>query len=96
MADAVAFLRGERHFTAARGSAGGGDGAMSKATITRADGRVEEITKCVTTVSRGDRLVLETAGGAGYGDPRTRSRESLAADVANRKINPETAREVYS
>jgi N-methylhydantoinase B len=95
LADDIHFtFRGERHFTAARGSAGGGDGAMSRATITRADGRVEEITKCVTTVSRGDRLVLETAGGAGYGDPKTRSREALAADVANRKISPETAREV--
>jgi N-methylhydantoinase B len=97
LADDIRFtFRGERHLTAARGSAGGGDGAMSRATIYRADGRVEEITKCVTTVSRGDRLVLETAGGAGYGDPKTRSRESLAADVANRKINPETAGEIYS
>lgn len=89
-------FRGERHFTAARGSAGGGDGAMSKANIHRADGRVEEITKAVTTVSRGDRLLLETAGGAGYGDPKTRSREALAADVANRKTRLETARKVYS
>lgn len=97
LADDIRFtFRGERHFTAARGSAGGGDGAMSKATIYRADGRVEQISKCVTTVSRGDRVVLETAGGAGYGDPKLRSRDTLAADVANRKISPESARKVYS
>jgi len=97
LADDIRFtFRGERHFTAARGSAGGGDGAMSKATIYRADGRVEQISKCVTTVSRGDRVVLETAGGAGYGDPKLRDRDTLAADVANRKISSDSARKVYS
>ena len=71
LADDIRFtFRGERHFTAARGFAGGADGAMSIATLTRACGRVEQISKCVTTVSCGDRLLLETAGGAGYGDPR--------------------------
>jgi N-methylhydantoinase B/oxoprolinase/acetone carboxylase alpha subunit len=88
-------FRGERHFTAARGVRGGGDGAMSRATIHRADGRVETISKCVTTVSRGDRLVLETAGGGGYGDPASRPREAVAADVANRKVGPAVARDVY-
>ena len=97
LADDIRFtFRGERHFTAARGSAGGGDGAMSQATIFRADGRVEKISKCVTTVSRGDRVVLETAGGAGYGDPKQRSRDALAADVANRKVSPDSARKAYS
>lgn len=97
LADDIRFtFRGERHFTAARGSAGGGDGAMSKATIYRADGRVEPISKCVTTVSRGDRVVLETAGGAGFGDPKQRSRDTLAVDVANRKVSPDSARKVYS
>ncbi len=87
LADDIRFtFRGERHFTAARGSAGGGDGAMSRATLHRADGRVEQISKCVTTVSRGDRLVLETAGGGGYGDPRQRAPQAAAADLANRKI----------
>jgi N-methylhydantoinase B/oxoprolinase/acetone carboxylase alpha subunit len=89
--------RGERHFTAARGSAGGGPGAMSRATIHRADGRTEPIaSKLVTTLARGDRLVVETAGGGGYGDPKTRSREALAADVSNRKVSANAAQEIYS
>ena len=88
--------RGERHFTAARGSTGGGDGAMSKATIFRADGRIETIaSKCVTTVSRGDRLFVETAGGAGFGDAKTRSRDEIAADIANRKVSAAGARDQY-
>ena len=97
LADDIRFtFRGERHFTAARGSAGGADGAMSVATIHRADGRVEQISKCVTTVSRGDRVVLETAGGAGYGAPRERAREALAADVENRKVSTAAAQDVYA
>jgi len=87
LADDIRFtFRGERHYTAARGSAGGGDGAMSRATLYRADGRTEQLTKCVTTVSKGDRLVLETAGGGGYGEPRERAPQAAAADRANRKI----------
>ena len=89
--------RGERHFTDARGSAGGGPGAMSRATIYRADGRTEPIaSKLVTTLARGDRLVVETAGGGGYGDPKTRSREAVAADVSNRKVSASATREIYS
>jgi N-methylhydantoinase B/oxoprolinase/acetone carboxylase alpha subunit len=95
-ADDIRFtFRGERHFTAARGSLGGEDGAMSRATLYRADGRVEAISKSVTTVSRGDRLVLETAGGAGYGNPAERERSLVAADVANRKVSDEAAGSLY-
>ena len=96
-ADDIRFTyRGERHFTQARGSAGGGGGAVSRATIYSKDGRPEEIlSKCVTTVSRGDRLVVETAGGAGFGDPKTRERDAVAADVANRKVSPEAAASEY-
>ena len=97
LADDIRFtFRGERHFTAARGSGGGADGSMSIATIYRSDGRIETISKCVTTVSRGDRLVLETAGGAGYGDAAGRAPEALATDVANRKVSAVAAHERYA
>ncbi len=98
MADDIRFTyRGERHFTAARGSAGGSDGAMSTATIRRADGRIEVIaSKTVTTVSRGDRLIVETAGGGGYGDPKARPHSLLNADIANRKISLQAKQEIYS
>jgi len=88
--------RGERHFTAARGSQGGGAGAMSRAAIHRASGRIDEISsKATTTVSRGDRLVIETAGGGGFGDPAARAPESVAADVANGKVSRAAAGALY-
>jgi N-methylhydantoinase B len=97
LADDIRFTyRGERHFTQARGSHGGQPGAMARAVIHRADGRVEEIrSKTVTTVSRGDRLLLETAGGGGFGDPRTRARESVLADLRNGKVSAAAAREIH-
>lgn len=84
--------RGERHFTEARGSRGGGAGMRARASITRADGSVEAIaSKCVVRVSRGDRLRVETAGGAGFGDARERARNELLADLANRKVSKSAA-----
>ena len=88
--------RGERHFTAARGSQGGGAGAMSRAAIHRADGRIDEIaSKTTTVVSRGDRLIVETAGGGGFGAPAARAPERVVADVANGKISRASAAALY-
>ena len=89
--------RGERHFTAARGSLGGGEGAMSRAVLFRKNGTVETIaSKTVTSVSKGDRLLVETAGGGGFGHPKERAREALSADIANRKISAQAARNIYT
>jgi len=88
-------FRGERHLTPARGASGGGDGSMSLATLYRASGQVEKLSKCVTTVSRGDRLVLETAGGAGYGSASQRLREAVMSDLVCGKITAQAARDVY-
>jgi N-methylhydantoinase B len=88
--------RGERYFTPAYGSHGGGEGAVSAGVITRANGREETIpAKIVTVLTRGDRVTLVTAGGAGFGDPRERDRASVALDVANGKVSSKAARETY-
>jgi N-methylhydantoinase B/oxoprolinase/acetone carboxylase alpha subunit len=88
--------RGERHYLGAPGLAGGHDGATARAVIRRRDGAAEEIPcKTVTTLSAGDRLVVETAGAGGHGDPRSRDRAAVAADLGNGKITPSAARELY-
>jgi N-methylhydantoinase B len=79
--------RGERHFSAAAGLAGGGEGARARSVIRRADGSEEIIpSKIVTVLRPGDRVTVETAGGGGYGAPARRSPGSRAADIANGKI----------
>jgi N-methylhydantoinase B len=84
--------RGERHFSAAQGLAGGGEGARARSVIRRADGSEEVIpSKTVTRLHAGDRLILETAGGGGYGDPARREFERRAADLADGKVTSSAA-----
>lgn len=79
--------RGERHFLAPKGFAGGADGQCSHSVILRKDGREEVIpSKLVTTLHAGDRVRIETAGGAGYGAPEARAPEKRAADVMDQKV----------
>jgi N-methylhydantoinase B len=60
--------RGERHVSQARGAQGGGAGASSAARIERANGIVETLgARARTEWHAGDRLVIETAGGGGWG-----------------------------
>ena len=88
--------RGERHFTAAAGLAGGQSGAMACSVILRADGQREEISsKIMTQFEAGDRLIVETAGGGGYGPPDKRDRGALEADLANRKVSRQGAWKSY-
>ena len=88
--------RGERHFFSAPGLDGGSEGAKAHSVIKRANGDEEVIpSKAATTLNKGDRLVIETAGGGGYGDPRGRSAEQVREDVRNGKVGEDAARSVY-
>jgi N-methylhydantoinase B len=89
--------RGERHFSAAAGLAGGAEGMRARSEIRRAGGRIEEIaSKIVTTLRAGDRVVVETAGGGGYGEPGRRLPSRVQDDVQNGKISAEAALRLYS
>ena len=75
--------RGERHYSAARGVFGGGDRGAGRVVIIRSDGTEEAIpSKIVTRLMRGDRVIVKTAGGAGYGGA-TRDKTRTEADVAD-------------
>ena len=88
--------RGERHYHAAQGSWGGAAGAFAVSTIVRANGVEETIrSKLLTTVKAGDRLVVETAGGGGYGSPADRDRDAVQRDVDDGKVSAEAAATVY-
>ena len=88
--------RGERHRHAARGSQGGGDGAKAFSKIVRRDGTEEVVnSKLFTMVHSGERLIVETAGGGGYGDPNERDRQSVQEDLRNRKVSEQSAMNDY-
>jgi N-methylhydantoinase B len=88
--------RGERHFRPAQGSQGGSPGAPAVSVIKRSGGGDEVVaSKLVTTIRAGDRIVVETAGGGGFGDPRQRDRAALAADIADGKVSAAQARALY-
>ncbi|MEZ5817817.1 MAG: hydantoinase B/oxoprolinase family protein [Hyphomicrobiaceae bacterium] len=78
--------RGERHFVAADGLAGGKPGALARSWIVRGDGSEEIIpSKTVTRLAPGDRVVITTAGGGGYGPPDARPAEARTRDAADGK-----------
>jgi N-methylhydantoinase B len=88
--------RGERHRHPARGHAGGESGARARSVIKRANGSEEVInSKMVTELNKNDRVVIETAGGGGYGNPIKRSRAQVTDDIRNGKVSPERAKSVY-
>jgi len=47
------------------------------------------------TIPPGERLRLELPGGGGFGDPRERDPEEVAADVRNGLVSADMAETVY-
>lgn len=88
--------RGERHFTAPWGLAGGGAGEMSKSVLKRADGSELRIpSKLDFTMAPGDQLTLWTTGGGGYGDPFEREPTRVLEDVREAKVSQKAAADFY-
>jgi N-methylhydantoinase B len=65
-----------------------GAARSARTVIYRAGGGEEVVpSKLVTTLQAGDRIVFETAGGGGYGDPARRDPHRVRADLADGKIS---------
>ncbi|MEO1678167.1 MAG: hydantoinase B/oxoprolinase family protein [Pseudomonadota bacterium] len=89
-------LRSDGHRFPAPGAAGGGPSSVTRAVLTRADGEVEELpSKSTRGLGAGDRVLIETLGGGGYGPPAERRTEHLRADLLNGRISRARAREIY-
>ena len=94
--DVMVSHRGERFASSPWGLRGGGPAPRAHAFIVRRDGRREELpSKKMITLHPGDQLWEYVAGGAGHGDPLERDPEQVLADVRDRKVSAERARELY-
>ncbi len=83
----------ERLTTGPAGRQGGHDGAAGRVTIT--DGT--EITdKGIYDIPAGERLILQTPGGGGFGIPADRDRDVVARDLSDGLISTEAATSLYA
>ena len=88
--------RGERHFCQAAGAEEGHAGGNASAEIVRSNGSVHAIpSKEVARMRAGDRLIIRTAGGGGFGDPRKRPRGEVRGDIENGKVTAQAAARAY-
>jgi len=88
--------RGERHFLRPWGLDGGLPAKPWQAVVIRKSGHREEIhSKAVMQLGAGDRLMIRTAGGGGFGRPWERDPALVLADIRDGKISQASAREQY-
>jgi N-methylhydantoinase B len=94
--DALVVRRFDKSRFPPGGVAGGGDGGAARSVIglgtesereIRQSGRVE--------MKAGERFMIQTAGGGGYGAPAQRDEAALRQDVAEGYVTPAAAREIY-
>jgi N-methylhydantoinase B len=71
----------ERTLTPGWGLFGGGAGRVASVTVDRGDGPTEILKVNRLPLPRGSRVVVQTGGGGGYGDPAERDAEAMARDL---------------
>ena len=86
------FITGERVDNPPAGLKGGQDGGAARVAL-RSGKKLRS--KGQQTVPAGDAVVLEIAGGGGYGDPLEREPARVAADVTAELISRRAARDLY-
>jgi N-methylhydantoinase B len=74
---------------------GGQPGAASRFTVERGSETIHLGSKVNFVLQRGDRLIIETAGAGGYGDPRERDRAAVERDIEQGFVTAEEARETF-
>ena len=90
--------RGDRMKITPWGLQGGGSGRGSKYYKKHVDGSTEILPSKFQGIqlNPGERIVIETAGGGGWGPPEERDPKHVVEDVINGFISKEKAREVYN
>jgi N-methylhydantoinase B len=70
-------------------------GLPSRFTIERAGETIALGSKVNVELQKGDRLIIETAGAGGYGDPHDRDHTAVLRDLENGFISDTEAQDVY-
>jgi N-methylhydantoinase B len=94
--DTSLIVRSDRAVHAPYGLQGGLAGTTSSNLLIRPDGTEERLPSMfATTIQTGDVYVHRTAGGGGWGDPCERDPQRIGDDVADGKVTPQAARDLY-
>ncbi len=94
--EATFSLSADRKNLSPWGVCGGQEAGRSACTIVSSDGRRRRLPSKITTrVSKGDRIIVVTPGGGGWGDPRQRSRKDTEHDIREELITRRRARDIY-
>ncbi len=89
-------VTGERVKLRPWGLHGGLPGEPAEYLVVRSDGRVEKLpSKATVVLNKGDMLVVKTAGGGGWGDPKLRPRSLVERDLREGRITLEQAVKYY-
>lgn len=96
-ADGVISLQDDRHQSRPWGLLGGGPGKSSERWLEHGDGSREALPAKIDglRVRAGERLIVRTAGGGGWGDPLDREPRRVQADLLRGLIGAERVRERY-
>jgi len=94
--DVEILLASERAKTAPFGVAGGGEGSRARHVHVTPEGDgIELHSKLAADLKAGSRLLVQPAGGGGYGDPMERPPEAVLADVLDGYVSIGDARDKY-
>jgi N-methylhydantoinase B len=93
----VGNMTGTRAWFPTGGGAGGYPGATMRYFVHRADGTVEpiDIHHVGLALGPGDIFEMKCASGGGYGDPLDREAAAVHRDIAENRVDPAIARDVY-
>lgn len=85
----------ERSETPAWGLFGGGSGEKPEVLVTKDDSQESMLKVNALSLSKGNKVLVKTGGGGGFGAPHERERSKVLNDVLNQYIDKNVARDVY-
>ena len=94
--DATVIRRFNKTRFPPKGVAGGRDGTRARFVVrVGTDKEFETPASARFEMKAGERFLLQSAGGGGYGDPRERDRDALQRDIAEGYVTKDAAAKDY-